>query len=106
MDLNRIYTDSQFSESVIPEGSMLVFLGYADGESGTVVWRCKKSDGTFANLTVSSGDSGGGGSGGAESASDLTITDEGGYFESTTVEGALQELASEVKSAKKYWEFR
>jgi hypothetical protein len=98
MDLNKIYTDSQFAESVIPDGSMLVFLGYSNGVSGSVVWRCKKSDGTFANL-ASSNSGGGGGSGGASSADELTIADAGNYFEATTVEGALQELASEVKSA-------
>lgn len=53
MDLNKIYTDAEFSSSVIPTGTRLVFLGYEDGVSGVVTLRYKDSSGAFGNVCSS-----------------------------------------------------
>ena len=53
MKLDKIYTDETFANSVIPQGTRLVFLGYEDGISGTVTLRYKDSDGNFGNVANS-----------------------------------------------------
>lgn len=63
MKLDKIYTDETFANSVVPQGTRLVFLGYEDGVSGTVTLRYKDSAGQFGNIVTSSG----GGSGSSES---------------------------------------
>ena len=58
MDLEKIYTDSEFSSAVVPAGKLLTFTGYDTGVSGgNIVTRYKDSSGNFGTL------SGGGGSG-------------------------------------------
>ena len=81
MDLTTIYPDSAFSNAVVPAGSRLVFLGYANGVSGTTSLRYKDSTGAFGNIIQ---------------ASDVQIADAGNYFTGTTVEAALQELGGTV----------
>ena len=81
MDLTTIYPDSAFSNAVVPAGSRLVFLGYANGVSGTTSLRYKDSTGSFGNII---------------SASDVQIADSGSYFAGTNVETALQELGTQL----------
>lgn len=55
MKLDTIYEDSQFSNSTVPEGYLLIFMGYNSGVSdGTVVKRYKDSNGNFGTLTGTS----------------------------------------------------
>lgn len=57
MELNRIYLDSDFSNTVVPDGQRFLFLGYYDGIEGSeIVIRYKDSDGNFGN--IASGSSG------------------------------------------------
>jgi hypothetical protein len=53
MKLDKIYTDETFANSVVPQGTRFIFLGYEDGVSGTVTLRYKDSDGNFGNITTS-----------------------------------------------------
>ena len=94
MNLDKIYTDAEFANSVIPQGTRLVFLGYKDGVSGEVTLRYKDSDGNFGNVSTAGGS--GGGETGSNSASDITIADAGNHFTSTNVEGCLAELAESI----------
>ena len=94
MNLDKIYTDAEFANSVIPVGTRLVYLGYADGISGEVTLRYKDSDGKFGNVSTAGGS--GGGETGSNSASDIAIADSGNHFSSNNVEGALQELAQSI----------
>ena len=56
MKIEAIHPDSDFSNSVVPAGTVLVFLGYSTGvATGCVVIRCKTSAGTFYNLTGCAG---------------------------------------------------
>lgn len=51
MKLDTIYEDSQFNNSTVPEGYLLIFMGYNSGVSdGTVVKRYKDSSGNFGTL--------------------------------------------------------
>lgn len=56
MELNKIYLDSDFSNTVIPSGQRFLFLGYSNGEDGDIVIRYKDSDGNFGNIASGSGD--------------------------------------------------
>lgn len=57
MELNRIYLDSDFSNTIVPVGQRFLFLGYYDGIEGSeIVIRYKDSDGNFGN--IASGSSG------------------------------------------------
>ena len=60
MNLDKIYTDAEFANSVIPQGTRLVFLGYKDGISGEVTLRYKDADGNFGNVSTTGGSGGGG----------------------------------------------
>ena len=53
MYFDRLYKDSQFNQSPTPLGTKLLFLGYADGQSGATVIRYKDSTG-FHNITSQS----------------------------------------------------
>ena len=56
MELNIIYLDSDFSNTVIPSGQRFLFLGYDNGvDGGQVVIRYKDSDGNFGNIASGSG---------------------------------------------------
>jgi hypothetical protein len=94
MKLDKIYTDAEFANAVIPVGTRLIFLGYKDGISGEVTLRYKDSDGNFGNVSTAGGS--GGGETGSNSASDITIADTGNHFTAGNVEGALQELALSI----------
>ena len=59
MNLDKIYTDAEFANSVIPQGTRLVFLGYKDGISGEVTFRYKDADGNFGNVSTAGGSGGG-----------------------------------------------
>ena len=51
MELNKINLDSAYSNTVVPEGQMFLFLGYKDGdESKEIVIRYKDSDGNYGNI--------------------------------------------------------
>lgn len=55
MKLETIYEDIKFSNSVVPEGYLLVFTGYSSGVSdGVVVKRYKDSQGNFGTLAGAS----------------------------------------------------
>lgn len=55
MELNKIYFDSDFSNTVVPSGQRFLFLGYDNGvEGGQVVIRYKDSDGNFGNIASGS----------------------------------------------------
>ena len=56
MNIDKIYQDSDFSNAAIQSGCWLVFLGYQNGISGTVVLRYKDSFGNFGNIVSSSGE--------------------------------------------------
>lgn len=60
MDLQKIYTDSDFSSAIVPDGQLLLFNALEDGKPVT---RYKDSNGNFATL---SGGGGGGEGGGFE----------------------------------------
>ena len=113
MNLNKIYTDAEFSNSVIPTGTRLVFLGYEDGVSGTVTLRYKDSSGQFGNVVSSSG---GGGDvseyilpvasanvlGGVKIGQNLTITADGTlsattYTDATVNSSGLMSASDKVK---------
>ena len=55
MELNRIYLDSDFKNTVVPVGQRFLFLGYHDGIEGSeIVIRYKDSDGNFGNIASGS----------------------------------------------------
>ena len=55
MELNRIYLDSDFSNTIVPVGQRFLFLGYYDGIEGSeIVIRYKDSDGNFGNIASGS----------------------------------------------------
>lgn len=55
MELNKIYLDSDFSNTVVPVGQRFLFLGYYDGIEGSeIVIRYKDSDGNFGNIASGS----------------------------------------------------
>lgn len=84
MNLNKVYTDQAFSNSIIPTGTKLVFLGYSNGVSGSVTLRYKDQTG-FHNITSDS-----------TNAANSSITDAGNYFTQDTIQGALQQLGSKL----------
>lgn len=84
MKLNKVYKDQAFSRARIEAGTKLVFLGYANGKSGTVTLRYKDQTG-FHNITSDS-----------TNAANSNIVDEGDYFTLDTIQGALQELGSKL----------
>lgn len=52
MNVEKVYQDTEFSNAVIPEGSVLIFTGYDTGtSSGTLVTRYKSASGVFGNLS-------------------------------------------------------
>lgn len=55
MDLQKIYTDSDFSNTVVPDGQLLLFNAIEDGKPVT---RYKDSNGNFGTLSGSGGGSG------------------------------------------------
>lgn len=74
MELNKIYLDSDFSNTVVPSGQRFLFLGYDNGsEDGQVVIRYKDSDGNFGNIA-----SGGIVSGADNQEIEITELDENG----------------------------
>lgn len=118
MNLDKIYTDETFANSVVPQGTRLVFLGYEDGVSGTITLRYKDSTGVFGNVVSSSG--GGGGSsesyilpvatanvlGGVKIGQNLTITADGTlsavdtnttYTDATVNSSGLMSASDKVK---------
>lgn len=51
MELNKINLDAAFSNTVVPEGQMFLFLGYKDGDDKKeVVIRYKDSEGNYGNI--------------------------------------------------------
>lgn len=51
MRLDTIYEDSAFADSVVPEGYLLIFMGYSTGAvGGDVVKRYKNHNGEFGTL--------------------------------------------------------
>ncbi|MBR2372736.1 MAG: hypothetical protein IKA87_00735, partial [Lentisphaeria bacterium] len=52
MDLQKIYTDSDFQNAVVPAGQILIFNGLEDGK---VVTRYKDSSGNFGTIAGSGG---------------------------------------------------
>ena len=94
MNLDKIYTDAEFANSVIPQGTRLVFLGYKNGVSGEVTLRYKDADGNFGNVSTAGGS--GGGDAGSISASEIAVADSGNHFTSDNVEEVLQELAQSI----------
>lgn len=59
MDLQKIYTDSDFSLATVPDGQLLLFNAIEDGKPVT---RYKDSNGNFGTLSGNGGGEGGGGS--------------------------------------------
>lgn len=56
MELNIIYADSAFENTIVPSGQRFLFLGYENGtEGGNVVIRYKDSNGLFGNIASGSG---------------------------------------------------
>lgn len=81
MYLTKVYTDKQFSNSVVAQGSYLLFLGYTNGQYGTTCLRYKDAQGNFYNMS-------------SVAAQGIQISDQSNSFQATTVQGALQELAT------------
>ena len=48
MNLLKLYTDNDFSNAVVPEGTLLIF--FALDSSGKVVKRYKDSNGNFGRM--------------------------------------------------------
>lgn len=57
MDLQKIYTDSDFSSAIVPDGQLLLFNAIEDGKPVT---RYKDSNGNFGTLSGNGGGEGGG----------------------------------------------
>ena len=75
MYLDRPYQDSQFQTTQLEGASTLLFLGYTNGQSGNLTLRYKDSEG-FHNLN--------------------NIADQNNLFQSSTIQGALEELANKI----------
>jgi hypothetical protein len=118
MNLDKIYTDAEFANSVVPQGTRLVFLGYENGVSGTVTLRYKDSDGNFGNVVTSQQGGGGDASeyvlpiasanvlGGVKIGQNLTITADGilsatdtntTYTDATVNSSGLMSASDKVK---------
>jgi hypothetical protein len=51
-ETQKIHPDSDYANSTVPTGTLLVFLGYDTGAAGgNVVQRCKDSSGNFGTLS-------------------------------------------------------
>lgn len=57
MELQKIYTDADFSSAIVPDGQLLLFNAIEDGKPVT---RYKDSNGNFGKLSGGGGESGGG----------------------------------------------
>lgn len=117
MNLDKICTDAEFANAVIPVGTLLVFLGYQDGVSGQVTFRYKGPDGNFGNITSGNGNGTGDSVqeyelpvatasvlGGVKIGANLTITDKGTlsainttYTAASTLTDGLMTAADKMK---------
>lgn len=89
MYLDRVYKDSQFQDSPTPGESKLVFLGYFDGQSGSINLRYKDSTG-FHNICCGQGGSG------CQCTSDIPIIDQENLLQAKTVQQAIAQLARQI----------
>lgn len=55
-ETQKIHPDSDYANSTVPTGALLIFLGYDTGVAGgNVVQRCKDSSGSFRTLSGAGG---------------------------------------------------
>lgn len=93
MDLQKIYSDSDFQNAVVPEGQILVFNGLEDGK---VVTRCKDSSGKFGTIA---------GNGGGGSSVEVTLgqINADGNFQSLAFNGTEAAADGEPETVESYY---